>query len=146
LSKRTKLIGKADDFYDEVDQALNTAPGGGRVLELFGEELSPGARGQARVTTLSLKAYVRARFQNLPPLILVNANAYVLWSIVPGGRMIYMGSLPATNELEGTDIYVRVGGFNSDFDLFVTAEQRRPVSRPSDRRALSSRAPTRIPQ
>lgn len=145
-SKRAKLKAKANDFYDEVDQALNTAPGGSRILELFGEQLAPGAHGQARVTTLALKAYVRARFQNLPPLILVNANAYVLWSVVPDGRIVYMGSLPPTSELDDTDVYVRVGGFNSDFDLFVTAEQRRPVSRPSERRAMSSRALARPPQ
>ncbi len=146
LNKRTKLKKRANDFFDEVDRALNTAPGGGRVLELFGEQLAPGARGQARVTTLALKAYVRARFQNLPPLILVSANDYVLWSIVPDGRIIYMGSLPPSSELDDTDIYVRVAGFNSDFDLFVTAEQRRPVSRPGDRRAISSRERARLPQ
>lgn len=146
LSRREKLKGRADDFYDEVDRALKTAPGGGRVLELFGQEIAPGARGHARVTTLALNAYVRARFQNLPPPILVNANAYVLWSIVPDGRIIYMGSLPTTSELDDTDVYVRVAGFKSDFDLFITAEQRRPVSHPNERRALSSRAPTPLPQ
>lgn len=146
LGKRAKLLGKPKDFYDEVDLALKTAPGGGRVLELFGQEIAPGARGSAHVTTLSLNAYVRARFQNLPPPLLVGANAYVLWSIVPDGRIIYMGSLPMTSDLDDTDVYVRVGGFNSDFDLFVTAEQRRPVARPGERRALSSRPPAPLPQ
>lgn len=145
-SRRAKLKGKPNDFYDEVDLALKTAPGGGRVLELFGQEIAPGARGHARVTTLSLNAYVRARFEHLPPPILANANAYVLWSIVPDGRIIYMGSLPMTSELDETDIYVRVGGFSSDFDLFITAEQSRPVARPSDRRALSARPPALLPQ
>jgi hypothetical protein len=129
------------DFYGEVDEALRNAPGGARLLELFGDTVAPGAHGSADVTTLSLKAYVRARFQNLPLPAAVNANTYVLWSVVPDGRITYMGSLPQTSDLEDTDIYVRVGGFNSDFDLFVTAEKRRPVAQPSKDRALTSRKP-----
>jgi hypothetical protein len=130
-----------NDFYGEVDEALRTAPGGARLLELFGDHVAPGARGSADVTTLSLKAYVRARFQNLPLPATVNASTYVLWSIVPDGRITYMGSLPQTSDLDDTDIYVRVGGFTSDFDLFVTAEKRRPVATPSTERALSSHKP-----
>ncbi|HEX8136473.1 MAG TPA: hypothetical protein VF544_02675 [Pyrinomonadaceae bacterium] len=136
--KRTKTV---NDFYGEVDEALRTAPGGARLLELFGDQIAPGARGRADVTTLSLKAYVRARFQNLPLPATVNANTYVLWSVVPDGRITYMGSLPQTSDLDDTDIYVRVGGFTSEFDLFVTAEKRRPVATPSTERALSSRKP-----
>lgn len=136
--KRAKTV---NDFYGEVDEALRTAPGGARLLELFGDQVAPGARGSADVTTLSLKAYVRARFQNLPLPATVNANTYVLWSVVPDGRITYMGSLPQTSDLDDTDIYVRVGGFTSEFDLFVTAEKRRPVATPSTERALSSRKP-----
>lgn len=142
LSRRARVRRSTmNDFYGEVDEALKSAPGGGRSLELFGDKIAPGARGSAQVTTLSLKAYVRARFQNLPLPAAVNANTYVLWSVVPGGRIVYMGSLPQTRELDDTDIYVRVGGFTSDFDLFVTAEKRRPVASPSDDRALTSRKP-----
>lgn len=144
LNKRAKVKRTAPttDFYEEVDEALRTAPGGARLLELFGDRIAPGARGSADVTTLSLKAYVRARFQKLPLPAAVNANTYVLWSVVPGGRITYMGSLPQTRELDDTDIYVRVAGFQTEFDLFVTAEKRRPVSQPSAERALSSRKPT----
>ncbi|MBA3765702.1 MAG: hypothetical protein H0W99_01690 [Acidobacteria bacterium] len=145
LYKRLRLQRPTDDFFAEIDRALKTAPGGGRRIEMFGSDLALGAHASARTATLSRTAYVRARFQNLPPPILVNANDYVLWSVVPDGRITYMGSLP-TGELDDTDVYVRVRGFNSDFDLFVTAEQGRPVSRPSDRRVLSSRAPTRLLQ
>ncbi|HEV2911929.1 MAG TPA: hypothetical protein VGX92_01320 [Pyrinomonadaceae bacterium] len=141
LNKRARLRRPATDFYGEVDEALRTAPGGARFLQLYGGEIAPGASGSAHVTTLSLKAYVRARFQNLPLPATLNANTYVLWSIVPDGRLIYMGSLPQTGELDDTDIYVRVGGVSTDFDLLVTAEKRRPVARPSNERALSSREP-----
>jgi len=142
LSRRSRVRRSTiNDFYGEVDEALKSAPGGGRSLELFGDQIAPGARGSAQVTTLSLKAYVRARFLNLPLPAAVNANTYVLWSVVPDGRIVYMGSLPQTSDLDDTDIYVRVGGFTSDFDLFVTAEKRRPVAAPSNDRALSSRKP-----
>jgi hypothetical protein len=57
-----------------------------------------------------------------------------------------MGSLPQTSDLDDTDVYVRVGGVNTDFDLLVTAEKRRPVARPSEERALTSRKPTPLPQ
>lgn len=142
LSRRARIKRTTiNDFYGEVDEALRSAPGGARSLELFGDQIAPGARGSAQVTTLSLKAYVRARFQNLPLPAAVNANTYVLWSVVPDGRIVYMGSLPQTLELDDTDIYVRVGGFTSEFDLFVTAEKRRPVAVPSNDRALTSRKP-----
>ncbi|HVG33072.1 MAG TPA: hypothetical protein VM911_08330 [Pyrinomonadaceae bacterium] len=142
ISRRRRVT---DNFFDEVDLAINTAPGGARRIYLFGSDLAPGASGTALATTLSRKAYVRASIQHLPPPILVNAVAYVLWSVVPDGRITYMGSLP-TDDLDNTDVYVRVAGFSSDFDLFVTAEQGRPVSRASERRLLTSRPPPRLPQ
>lgn len=145
INKRLQLGRGTDDFFDEVDRALKTAPGGARQIYLFGSDLAPGASGTALVTTLSRKAYVRASLLHLPPPVLVSAEAYVLWSVVPGGRITYMGSLP-TNDLDNTDVYVRVAGFDSDFDLFITAEQRRPVPRPGERRLLNSRPPTRLPQ
>lgn len=143
ISRRQRSV--SDNFFDEVDLALSAAPGGARRIYLFGSELAPGASGTALATTLSKKAYVRAMIQHLPPPILVNADAYVLWSVVADGRITYMGSLP-TDDLDNTDVYVRVAGFSSEFDLFVTAEQRRPVSRPSERRLMTSRQPPRLPQ
>lgn len=143
ISRRQRRV--TDNFFDEVDLALKTAPGGARRIYLFGSDLAPGASGTALATTVSKKAYVRATIQHLPPPILVNAEAYVLWSVVPDGRITYMGSLP-TDDLDNTDVYVRVAGFSSDFDLFVTVEQGRPVSRASERRLLTSRPPPRVPQ
>ena len=68
----------------------------------------------------------------------VGANVYVLWGIVPDGRIIYMGSLPATEDLNRAEVYVRVAGFDTDdYTLFVTAEQRRPApAPPAGRRVL----------
>jgi hypothetical protein len=144
LARRAKLQGYRTDFYAEVDGAL-AASGGGRTLELFGDEVTPDAHGLARVTSRERKAYVRAAVTNFPLPYTVGANTYVLWSILPDGRIIYMGSLPTNSDLNNTDIYVRVGGVaTDDFDLFVTAEMRRPVSRPSGQRALSTRLPQEL--
>ncbi|HEV7858392.1 MAG TPA: carboxypeptidase regulatory-like domain-containing protein [Pyrinomonadaceae bacterium] len=144
LARRARLQRYRNDFYAEVDGALE-ASGGGRTLELFGDEVTPDAHGLARVTSRERKAYVRAAVTNFPLPYTVGANTYVLWSIVPDGRIIYMGSLPTSADLNNTDIYVRVGGMaTDDFDLFVTAEMRRPVSRPSGRRALSTRLPQEL--
>ena len=127
------------DFYAEVDDALE-AHGGGRALLLEGDALAARARGQARVTAEEGKGYVRVRFRGLPLPTAAGANTYVMWAIVPDGRIVYMGSLPATEELNGSDVYVRTAGFETDdFELFVTAEMHRPLHAPSDRRALSTR-------
>jgi hypothetical protein len=127
----------AKDFYSEVEGAL-AADQGGREVELFGEELAPEAHGVGRVTTSGSKAYLRALFTNVPPPSAVGANTYVLWAVEPGGRITYMGSLLMPDPA-GSDVYVRAGNFRAeDFDLFVTAEVRRPAPRPSARRALST--------
>ena len=127
------------DFYAEVDQALD-ASGGGRTLELYGEEVAPDAHGIARVTARNENLYVRALINRLPIPTMAGASTYVQWSVMPDGRIVYMGSLPTMN-LDNSDIYVRVAGFSSDdIDLFVTAERQRPVARPSGLRAVSSRS------
>jgi hypothetical protein len=48
-----------------------------------------------------------------------------------------MGSLPATEDLNRAEVYVRVPGFDADdYTLFVTAEPARPATAPSSRRVL----------
>ena len=129
----------AGGFYAEVEEAIE-AGGGGRLVELEGSELAPRARARARTAERANNAYVIVRFNDVPLPHAVNASAYVMWGILPDGRILYMGSLPADRFINGTDTYVRAPGFDSpDFELFVTAEQRRPASSPSDRRALSTR-------
>ncbi|HJQ32086.1 MAG TPA: hypothetical protein VJ866_07905 [Pyrinomonadaceae bacterium] len=133
---RTASAAAAGDFYAEVDDALYSQ-GGGRLIELDGDSAAPKARGAARATLRERRAYVRANFSGVPLPTAVNASVYVLWGVVPDGRIVYMGSLPATNDLNRAEVYVRVAGFESDdYTLFVTAERRRPVPAPEGRRLL----------
>ena len=127
-------------FYGEVDTAL-AEQGGGRVITLDGEQLAPDARGEARAATRAGSAYVRADFDRVPLPTAVGAEYFVLWAVIPDGRIVYMGSLPAGDALNLAEIYVRTAGFDSDdFTLFVTAERRRPVPAPSGRRVLSPKS------
>ena len=130
---------RAGDFYAEVDDAL-ASKGGGRVLELEGEDAAPRARGAARATVRESRAYVRANFRGVPLPPSVGANVYVLWAVTPDSRVVYMGSLPVTDALNTAEIYVRVAGFDADdYSLFITAEQQRPAPSPSGRRVLSQK-------
>ena len=141
-SRRPRRAGA--NFYDEVDDALR-AENGGRIITLDGTQLAPRARGIARATTHAGRAYVRARFDGVPIPSAVGASVYVTWAIVPDGRIVYMGSLPVTEDLNRAEIYVRVADFGTDsFNLFVTAERQRPVPAPSDRRILTPRGATMV--
>jgi hypothetical protein len=126
----------AGDFYSEVEDAL-LAGGGGRIIELEGDSTAPHARGAARATQRESRAYVRVNFRGVPLPSAVGAGVYVLWGIIPDGRIVYMGSLPATEDLNRAEVYVRVAGFDTDdYTLFVTAERRRPAPSPEGRRLL----------
>jgi hypothetical protein len=126
----------AGDFYAEVDDAL-VSQGGGRVIELEGDSAAPKARAAARATLRESRAYVRANFRGVPLPTAMGANVYVLWGVIPDGRIVYMGSLPATNDLNRAEVYVRVAGFEADdYTLLVTAERRRPTPTPEGRRLL----------
>ncbi len=139
LGRGAKVRRDGNDFYAEVDNALASSEGGTRTLELLGDEVAPSAHGLARVASRNENIYVRTVIKKLPLPSRVGANTYVLWGVVPDGRIAYMGSLPAM-DITDADTYVRVGGFrSSDLDLLVTAEMRSPVSRPSGLRAISSR-------
>lgn len=138
LAKRER--GASNDFYQEVEAALkgSAGGGGGRAIELLGDEIAPEATGLALVAASNENIYVRTLIKKLPLPSRFGANTYVLWGMMPDGRIAYMGSLPA--DASDADIYLRVGGFiSSDLDLLVTAEVRRPVSSPSGLRAVSSR-------
>ncbi len=127
------------DFYAEVDDAL-AAQGGGRVMEFEGTSEAPKARGSARATTHTGSAYVRANFRGVPLPSAIGASNYILWAIVPDGRIIYMGSLPVTDDINTAEVFVRTAGFGTDiFNLFVTAERQRPTAYPSDRRVLTNK-------
>lgn len=127
---------RAVGFYAEVEDAI-TASGGGRVIGLEGDSLAPGARGAARAAYQRGRAYVRANFRGVPLPSSVGAGVYVLWGVLADGRIIYMGSLPGTEDLNRAEVYVRVPGFDADdYTLFVTAEPARPAPAPSSRRVL----------
>ena len=124
-------------FFAEVEDAI-VSSGGGRIIELGGERPAPDASGTARAATHAGRAYVRANFRGVPLPSTVNAAVYVLWAIVPDGRIVYMGSLPSTEDLNAAEIYVRTAGFGEDtFELFVTAERARPAPAPSDNKVLT---------
>jgi hypothetical protein len=128
---------RAASFFVEVEDAI-TLSGGGRVIELGGERPAPDARGTARAATHEGSAYVLATFRGVPLPSTVGASVYVLWAIVPDGRIVYMGSLPSTEDLNAAGIYVRTAGFGQDtFELFVTAERARPAPAPSDNKVLT---------
>jgi hypothetical protein len=127
---------RAVGFYAEVEGAIE-ASGGGRVVELEGDSLAPGAGGAARAAYQRGRAYVRANFRGVPLPSSVGASVYVLWGVLTDGRILYMGSLPATEDLNRAEVYVRVPGFDADdYTLFVTAEPARPAPTPSSRRVL----------
>lgn len=133
---RPRARNTSGDFYAEVDDAL-ASQGGGRVIELEGDAAAPNARGAARATLSSNRAYVRANFRGVPLPSAVGAGVYVLWGVIPDGRIVYMGSLPASEDLNRVEVYVRVAGFESDdYTLLVTAERARPVHAPDGRRLL----------
>src|SRR5215207_11435375 len=138
-SARPRPRPASGDFYAEVDDAL-ASQGGGRVIELEGDAAAPNARGAARATLSSNRAYVRANFRGVPLPSAVGAGVYVLWGVIPDGRIVYMGSLPASDDLNRAEVYVRVAGFESDdYTLLVTAERARPAHTPDGRRLLKPR-------
>lgn len=128
--------GASGDFYAEVEDAL-ASRGGGRVIELEGDSAAPNARGAARATLNSNRAYVRANFRGVPLPAALGASVYVLWGVIPDGRIVYMGSLPAAEDLNRAEVYVRVAGFETDdYTLLVTAERARPTPAPEGRHLL----------
>jgi hypothetical protein len=136
-TSRTRRAASAPgDFYAEVEDAL-VSNGGGRVIELEGDSAAPNARGAARATLSASRAYVRANFRGVPIPSAVGASVYILWGVITDGRIVYMGSLPAVEDLNRAEVYVRVAGFESDdYTLFVTAERARPAATPEGRRLL----------
>jgi hypothetical protein len=97
---------RAGGFYAEVEDAID-ASGGGRVVEFEGDTAAPGASGAARAAYQRGSAYVRANFRGLPLPSAVGAGVYVLWGVLTDGRIVYMGSLPATEDLNRAEVYAQ---------------------------------------
>ncbi len=143
-ARRVATSTVAADFYAGIDETLAT-DAGARELTLVGVRRSVRrARGFARVTAAAGTAYVRARFQRVPPPARFGANRYVLWATTPTGSAHYLGSLPRTG-LNSADTYVRAVGVDAEqFDLLVTAERGRSVR--GTRRVLATVRPQRVYQ
>ena len=139
LRKRLQSRSRSAGFFRDVEGALDRSADGGRMLVLAGDAVAPESFGAARAATIDQQALARAIISNLPRPSSVDANTFVLWAVEPGGRMIYMGSVPVESD-GNVDLYARVGGIgNDDFELAVTAESQSWVVSPSGRRALSTR-------
>ncbi len=95
-----------------------------------GTNLLPGARGDAKVNSVTGKTEISAHFEGLTP-----ANGfgpeyltYVLWAISSDGRPQNLGEL----ELAGNKASLNVTTSFQAFGLIVTAEPYYAVSEPSD--------------
>ncbi|MGA7156929.1 MAG: OmpA family protein, partial [Acidobacteriaceae bacterium] len=95
-----------------------------------GTNLMPGARGDAKVNSVTGKTEISAHFEGLTP-----ANGfgpeyltYVLWAISTDGRPQNLGEL----ELAGNKASLDVTTSFQAFGLIVTAEPYYAVSQPSD--------------
>ena len=95
-----------------------------------GTSLMPGARGDAKVNSVTGKTEISVRFQGLSP-----ANGfgpeyltYVLWAISLDGRPQNLGEL----ELAGDKTSLNVTSSFQAFGMIVTAEPYYAVSQPSD--------------
>jgi outer membrane protein OmpA-like peptidoglycan-associated protein len=95
-----------------------------------GTNLLPGAKGDAKVNSLTGKTEISAHFEGLPP-----ANGfgeeyltYVLWAISADGRPQNLGEL----ELAGNKASLNVTSGFQAFGMIVTAEPYYAVSQPSD--------------
>ena len=95
-----------------------------------GTELMPGARGEAKVESVTGKSKISAKFEGLTP-----ANGfgpeyltYVLWTISADGRPQNLGEL----ELSGNKANLDVSSSFQSFGMIVTAEPYYSVSQPSD--------------
>ncbi len=95
-----------------------------------GTNLLPGARGDAKVNSVTGKTEISAHFEGLSP-----ANGfgpeyltYVLWAISADGRPQNLGEL----ELAGDKASLNVTSSFQAFGMIVTAEPYYAVSQPSD--------------
>jgi outer membrane protein OmpA-like peptidoglycan-associated protein len=95
-----------------------------------GTNLLPGARGDAKVNSVTGKTEISAHFEGLSPANGFGAEylTYVLWAISADGRPQNMGEL----ELAGDTASLSVTTSFQAFGMIVTAEPYYAVSQPSD--------------
>jgi outer membrane protein OmpA-like peptidoglycan-associated protein len=95
-----------------------------------GTSLLPGARGDAKVNSVTGKTEISVHFEGLSPANGFGSEylTYVLWAISSDGRPENLGEL----ELSGDKASLNVTSSFQAFGLIVTAEPYYAVSQPSD--------------
>ena len=95
-----------------------------------GTSLLPGAKGDAKVNSVTGKTEISVHFEGLSPANGFGAEylTYVLWAISADGRPQNLGEL----ELAGDKASLNVTSSFQAFGLIVTAEPYYAVSQPSD--------------
>ena len=95
-----------------------------------GTSLLPGAKGDAKVNSVTGKTEISVHFEGLTPANGFGAEylTYVLWAISVDGRPENLGEL----ELAGDKASLNVTSSFQSFGLIVTAEPYYAVSQPSD--------------
>lgn len=103
---------------------------GSTEIGFEGTSLMPGAKGEAKVSSLTGKTSISAHFEGLKP-----ANGfgpeyltYVLWAISSDGRPQNLGELELAGDKASLDVTT---GFQA-FGMIVTAEPYFAVEQPSD--------------
>jgi outer membrane protein OmpA-like peptidoglycan-associated protein len=114
----------------ELDAVNYLNRSGATHVDFVGTDLMSGARGDAKVESVTGKTKISAKFEGLTP-----ANGfgpeyltYVLWAISADGRPQNMGEL----ELSGSKANLDVSSQFQAFGMIVTAEPYFSVSVPSD--------------
>ena len=103
---------------------------GATEIGFQGTSLMPGAKGEAKVSSLTGKTEISAHFDGLTPANGFGAEylTYVLWAISSDGRPQNLGELELAGNRASLDVTT---GFQA-FGMIVTAEPYFAVSQPSD--------------
>ncbi len=103
---------------------------GATKIDFRGNDLMPGARGEAKVESKQGYIEIEVEFDGLQPATKQGSEylTYVLWAITPEGRTANLGEVL----LNGTKSKLDVTTELQVFALVVTAEPYYSVTRPSD--------------
>jgi outer membrane protein OmpA-like peptidoglycan-associated protein len=103
---------------------------GATKIDFRGNDLLPGARGEAKVESKQGYIEIEVEFDGLQPATKQGSEylTYVLWAITPEGRTANLGEVL----LNGTKSKLDVTTELQVFALVVTAEPYYSVTRPSD--------------
>ena len=119
-----KVVQRQLDAVNYLNRSGSTHVG------FVGTNLMPGARGEAKVNSLTGKSEISVHFEGLTPANGFGSEylTYVLWAISADGRPQNLGEL----ELAGNKASLDVTTSFQAFGMIVTAEPYYAVSQPSD--------------